>query len=126
MFQFEVHPNISKVLYHYIKEGRLELNPITLPGHQRDANIENTGFTGSWDAHISSVANNEVVLHNDCLHKNAKRFEYLVVKDTDELIVPRTVSTWPEMMKLLPEGFASYSFQHLYFFDESQPQNVGI
>ena len=62
-----------KVLNNYIKEGKLELNKITLPGHQRGASKDITRFLGNQNSLISHIVINEVVLHNDCLHKNAKR-----------------------------------------------------
>ncbi len=33
-YQFELHPNISKVLNHYVSANRVEVRPLTLPGHQ--------------------------------------------------------------------------------------------
>ena len=119
MFVYKVHPNVWKALQYYVEIGQLEISLITLPGNQINSDPENKGFYESG-LKITSVVINEVVLHNDCLHKNAKRYEYLAVIDIDEIIVPRKASTWQEMMEHSPKGYASYSFRHSYFLDGSQ------
>merc|ERR1712013_3235 len=43
LYNLEVHPNVTKVLEHYTAQGKVDVTPISLPGHQlevRDEHIQ--------------------------------------------------------------------------------------
>ena len=44
---------------------------------------------------------NERLSVNDCFLRNMHKYEYIANLDVDEVIVPRDVSTWSEMMKII-------------------------
>ena len=44
---------------------------------------------------------NERLSVNDCFLRNMHKYEYIANLDVDEVILPRDVSTWSEMMKII-------------------------
>ncbi len=57
---------------------------------------------------------NQLVL-NDCLYRYMHTFKYMMVIDTDELILPRTVPTLPKMLSLVSREYpdvVDFHFMH--------------
>ena len=52
---------------------------------------------------------------NDCLYRMGHKYEYVSITDLDEVLTPRMVPTWPQLMKHIakPE-YGAYLFQHYY------------
>ena len=124
LYELEVHPNISKVLRHYQETGRVELTPITLPGEQ--PNIP--GLRHMYlKSKIINKRQNEVIPYNDCLYRNLYSYDYIALMDTDEVILPKNVQTWPELIdaivpKSLAAGNYTRSVKYFYFsFSPSFP-----
>lgn len=123
LYNLEVHPNVTKVLEHYARVGKVDLTPLTLPGYQ--PNIQ-----GLQHLYLKSKLNNkrqnELIPYNDCLYRNMYRYEYLALLDIDELIVPTAKDNWADMMTDVVEASlkvknftrASYNFRNVYFMDE--------
>lgn len=129
MYELETHPNVSKVLSYYSKKGMIELTPITLPGAQPNL----PGFRHlylKWK--LTNKRQNELIPYNDCLYKNLYSYDYIVLLDTDEVILPLANKNWHDMMadvinlamKEEPYMRASYNFRNVYFFDEMEHGNV--
>ena len=123
-YELEVHPNISKVLRYYADRGRIQLTKISLPGEQ--PNIP--GLRHMYlKSKITSKRQNEVIPYNDCLYRNLHTFQYIALMDTDEVIMPKNVQTWPELMDVVVNKSlqvanytrASYNFRNVYFWDDS-------
>ena len=119
-YEFEVHPNISKVLRYYQEKGKVEITPITLPGDQPN-------IPGLRNMHLRSYVTrkyqNEVIPYNDCLYRNLYTYDYIALIDIDEVILPKTVSTWNELMDVIGANnsqHASYHFRHVYFWQNSE------
>ncbi len=66
------------------------------------------------------------ILINDCLYRNMKRVKYVAMIDTDEMILPVSNNSWPEMLNTLEkEGkYASYTFSN-NFFEEVKGREGG-
>ena len=120
-YELEVHANISKVLRHYADEGRIEVTRITLPGEQ--PNIP--GLRHMYlKSKVTSKRQNEVIPYNDCLYRNLYTYRYIALMDTDEVIMPKNVQTWSELIGEVVArsgpGKASYNFRNVYFWDDEQ------
>lgn len=122
-YQLHVHQNVTKVLDHYVKEGKVEVTPITLPGGQ--PNIP--GFQHLYlTKKVNHKRQNELIPYNDCLYKNMYRYEYIVLLDIDEVIMPKKVSNWRQLMDTVlkkalsekNETRASYNVRNVYFLDD--------
>lgn len=125
MYELETHPNVSKVLSYYAKKDMIELTPITLPGAQPNL----PGFRHlylKWK--LTNKRQNELIPYNDCLYKNLYSYDYVVLLDTDEIILPLIHGTWKDMMAYIenlalkepPYTKSSYNFRNVYFFDDVQ------
>jgi len=128
LYNLEVHPNVTKVLDHYVKQGIVDLTPISLPGYQPN-------LPGLQHLYLKSKLNNkrqnELIPYNDCLYRNMYRYDYVALLDIDEVIMPLNHSNWEEMMeevvkqslKIKNETRASYNFRNVYFMDEMLESN---
>ncbi|XP_014227498.1 uncharacterized protein LOC106652859 [Trichogramma pretiosum] len=122
-YELQVHPNVSKVLQHYERLGRVHVTPLTLPGHQPNV-------PGFQHLYLTKKTNhkrqNELIPYNDCLYKHMYEFKYIVLLDVDEVIMPVRDATWRELMdrvmpkalKLRNETRASYNVRNVYFLDD--------
>lgn len=125
MYDLDVHPNVSKVLRHYEAQGRVEVRALTLPGDQPTARGLVRPFL---KAKITSKRQNEVIPYNDCLYRNKDLYKLVLLLDIDEVIVPRTVPDWRQLMRqLAPQVMAgdespytSYYARNVYFLDDMQ------
>jgi len=132
LYELEVHPNISKVLRYYQQIGKIQLTPITLPGEQ--PNIP--GLRHMYlKSKITSKRQNEVIPYNDCLYRNLYSYDYIALMDTDEVILPKQVATWGELIDdIVPKALtkakksnsrvaSSYNFRNVYFWDNVHVEN---
>lgn len=122
MYDLAVHENIIKVLKYYQNRGKVELSPITLPGHQPNIpSFYHPYFhKSSWSKHFL-----EDMLFNDCFYRNMYNFEWLVVLDVDELIMPvGNMKTWSEILDNVNNTFEGYGFRNIYYFDNNKFFNI--
>lgn len=122
-YQLHIHKNVTKVLEYYEKQGKVEVTPITLPAGQ--PNIP--GFQHLYlTKKVNHKRQNELIPYNDCLYKNMYRYEYIVLLDIDEVIMPIKVSNWKDLMNSVlkkalhekNETRASYNVRNVYFLDD--------
>lgn len=123
MYDLEVHPNITKVLQYYSKQGKVHVTPLTLPGGQPN-------LPGLQHLYLKSKVNNkrqnELIPYNDCLYRNLYTYRYIALLDTDEIIMPVRKTTWLELMEdvvrqalsVKNESRASYNVRNVYFLDD--------
>ena len=53
---------------------------------------------------------------NDCYYRMRNKYKFISVTDLDEVLVPRMVHTWPELLeKIKNDEYGVYLFQHTYF-----------
>ncbi|XP_034943371.1 uncharacterized protein [Chelonus insularis] len=122
-YQLQVHPNITKVLDYYSQLGRVQVTPLTLPGGQPNIPAFQHMYLKKKTNHKRQ---NELIPYNDCLYKHMYEYEYIVLLDIDEVIMPVQDSTWSELMqRVLPKAFkirnetrASYNVRNVYFLDD--------
>ena len=120
LYQYEVHPNVEKVLDHYQRKGEVEVTPLTLPGKRPNL---------PWLTYLSVKRDkivkrlDELIPYNDCFMRNMYKFEYLAMLDIDEVILPRDSTNWSDMMAQIKESLpdaekiSTFAFQHVYFGD---------
>ncbi|XP_044739083.1 uncharacterized protein LOC123300562 [Chrysoperla carnea] len=122
-YELQVHPNISKVLKHYEQLGKVQVTPLTLPGGQPNIPAFQHLYLTKKTNHKRQ---NEIIPYNDCLYKNLYTYEYIVLLDIDEVIMPLNVLTWRELMDIvIPKSLqirnltrASYNVRNVYFLDD--------
>lgn len=107
-YELALHPNVKKVLQYYENTGYVDIKPYTLPGSQ--------GYGPELLSIYLKEAKmqmrfNEIIPYNDCLYRNWYRYEYLVVIDTDEIIVPARpeVMTWNQLLSEVVRNATSYN-----------------
>lgn len=95
-YQLALHENVSRVLRHYERLGRVGITPLTLPGSQTNS----PGFQhlylkrNAWQKRM-----NELVPYNDCFYRHMYEYEFIVLLDVDEVIVPIQDDTWLSLMR---------------------------
>ena len=76
---------------------------ITLAGTQpNDPVLTNMFMYQSPNPH-KHLWGNERLSVNDCFLRNMQKYKYIANIDNDEVIMPRTVSTWSKMIELIKE-----------------------
>lgn len=125
-YELQVHPNIRKMLEHYEREGRVEVIQTKLPGGK--PNIP--GLQHIYLQHRpNQKRQHEVIAYNDCLYKNMYQYEFLVLLDIDEVIMPTNdIFDWHQLADVLLEKakaeerpgevVSSFEFQNTYFLDD--------
>lgn len=123
-YQFQVHPNISRVLDHYVKLGKAVVTPLTLPGGKPNFPLLQKRYLIE---RVMQRRLNEVIPYNDCLYRNLYSYDYITLLDIDEVIVPTGDMNWQDLMrKVLSDistsnkKYASFNARHVYFFDDME------
>lgn len=122
-YQLQVHPNVTKVLDHYQRLGKVHVTPLTLPGGQPNVPAFQHMYLTKKTNHKRQ---NELIPYNDCLYKHMYEYEYIALLDVDEVIMPVQDATWQDLMKrVLVKAFkirnetrASYNVRNVYFLDD--------
>ncbi|XP_015600282.1 uncharacterized protein LOC107270104 [Cephus cinctus] len=122
-YELQVHPNITKVLEHYEKLGKVQVTPLTLPGGQPNVPAFQHMYLTKKTNHKRQ---NELIPYNDCLYKHMYEYEYIALLDIDEVIMPVRDTTWqqlmqrvmPKALKIRNETRASYNVRNVYFLDD--------
>ncbi len=117
IYNSSVSKRAMSIFEHYAREGIVTIHsaPPPIPSQEY------------WPRKLAVIP-----AFNDCLYKNMYRYKYMVVKDLDELIIPRKHKTYKEMFAdILPAHkertpFPAYQFRNSYFFldlpqDSKQP-----
>ena len=80
------------------------MTKITLAGTQpNDPVLTNMFMYQSPNPH-KHLWGNERLSVNDCFLRNMQKYKYIANIDNDEVIMPRTVSTWSKMIELIKEN----------------------
>lgn len=123
-YQLQVHPNITKVLDHYERKGRVHVTPITLPGGQPNLPGLQHMYLKKKTSHKRQ---NELIPYNDCLYKHMYSYKYIALLDVDEVIVPLRDASWSALMERVRTKStaapgkpprSSYHASNVYFLDE--------
>lgn len=125
-YELEVHPNIRRVLDHYQQEGRVDVVRDKLPGGK--PTLPELQHIYIRDRKTQK-RQHEVIGYNDCLYKYMYHYEYVVLLDIDEVIMPtNNIFDWPQLAGVLLEKgeakanssntLSSFEFRNSYFLDE--------
>lgn len=128
LYDMGVHSNMSKIFQHYESQGKVDLRALTLPGDQP---IENDLLDIYLKKKVVNKRQNEIIPYNDCLYRNMNRYKFIVLLDTDEIIMPRTTQNWESLMKIIAPAVmsesghpkSSYVARHVYFLDSMQEEH---
>lgn len=119
------HENVEKVLRYYEQKGIVELVPYSLAGDQPNLPLLRTLYLGhgTYQKRLS-----EMISLNDCVYKNMYNYEYLVVMDVDEILIPVQLYTWQELVaevrrQVPPESVTQsfFAFNVLFYDDDTHP-----
>ncbi|XP_066959547.1 uncharacterized protein [Macrobrachium rosenbergii] len=132
LYDYDMHPNVSKVLSYYEKQGRVEVIKLPLAGRQPNV-------FGLLNKYLKSIGygkdHQETIPYNDCFMKNINRYKYISVVDTDEVILPKNSSSWKTLMDVVvPKALnesqeltpSNYVMRHVYFFDDMGHANETV
>ncbi|XP_066959546.1 uncharacterized protein [Macrobrachium rosenbergii] len=132
LYDHDMHPNVSKVLSYYEKQGRVEVIKLPLAGRQPNV-------FGLLNKYLKSIgfgkAYQETLPYNDCFMRNINRYKYINVVDIDEVILPKNSSSWKTLMDVLvPKALnesqeltpSDYVMRHVYFFDDMGHANETV
>ncbi|XP_059469168.1 uncharacterized protein LOC132192940 [Neocloeon triangulifer] len=109
IYELQVHPNVSKVLDYYVKSGFVDVIKTSMP-----------------DFHSNIQFFHEVVQYNDCLYKYMNTYNFIVLVDVDEVILPLSTITWhdliykitiPKVANVKPPP-AAFVARNVYFADD--------
>ena len=121
-YQYEIHPNISTVLNFYQKEHLVSLETISLPGPSSNLHsLRRTIFQEKKNVRRQ----HEVIPYNDCFYRNMYQYNYIVLLDIDEIILPLHGGTWLTMFQKMQQRFnrnqtyTAFSARHVYFFHQN-------
>ncbi|XP_063634507.1 uncharacterized protein LOC134805137 [Cydia splendana] len=126
-YEFQVHPNISRVLAYYRARGIVESTPITLPGGPPNIPGLQHAYMKKRVTHKRQM---ELVPYNDCLYRHMYQYRWLTLLDIDEVIVPMQDPDWKSLLKRVTSLAApvsgkppcsSYSARNVYYLDEQEP-----
>ena len=111
--------------------------PHSLAGSQPNDPILQNSYIFNREKYLINRNNNEKIPYHDCIYKNLNRlkklslkrcpdffvysrFEYIVILDTDEIIVPIKHNNWKDMMREIrtesdQQNVGGWSFKSFYF-----------
>ena len=100
IYNFSISAETNKTLWNYLSDENRFVNVIQWPfPWQLVSNI--------WSQHAAV---------NDCLYRMGHRHKYVTITDLDEILVPRMVDSWPELLhKIGKKNRGAFLFQHNYF-----------
>lgn len=120
-YMFEAHEKTRKVLDYYVKEGLVDLRPFSLPGQLPNEPEERRQFLQD---NLWQKRRLELIPYNDCLYSSLYGFDYAVLLDIDEALIPVQHENWSQLLEAIfkadpkaAENYASFSAQNAYFFD---------
>ncbi|XP_044260704.1 uncharacterized protein LOC123008768 [Tribolium madens] len=121
-YEFSVHPNIKKLLNYYENLGKVVVTPLSVAGSVSN----NPKVLGKFFREkITERRLQEVIPYNDCLYRHLHEFKFVVLLDTDEVIIPAE-NTWVELMATLEDilpNSTSYVARNVYFWDNPSHQH---
>ena len=98
MSQLHVHKNISKVLDYYISTGFITVTNFTLPGNQPNEPKEQYEYLYNRKNLYTKMANEAMPLYNSLYQAILKRYQYAVIFDIDEILIPVKHYDWHDLL----------------------------
>ena len=102
IYVFSVSEDTRKTLDLYVRESTDDFRVNVLPW--------------PWPSGLLSNVMCQRGTLNDCYYRMRNKYKYITVTDLDEVLVPRMVHSWPELLsKISKDEYGAYLFQHAYF-----------
>ncbi|KAI0218077.1 hypothetical protein LSAT2_030187 [Lamellibrachia satsuma] len=113
---FEVHKLLGAseiTIYNYSVAPETDR---TLRSYTTDKNDIVNVVRWPFPGHLQSNVHCQRGALNDCIYRMGHRHRYVTITDLDEILVPRSVNTWPKLMQRIGRpDIGVYLFQHSYF-----------
>ncbi len=129
-YLFEIHNTTKKVLDYYQKEGFVDVRPFSLPGQLPNEPEERRQFLQD---NLWQKRRMELIPYNDCLYSSLKEYNYAVLLDIDEALIPIQHDNWSQLLDAIfksdpaaMENYPSFSAQNAYFFDRFPSKSIEI
>ncbi|XP_059473487.1 uncharacterized protein LOC132195484 [Neocloeon triangulifer] len=133
IYQLTVDPKIETVLKYYEKlnnsKFEVDVEHTTLPGEF--SNVPSLMEEYLWKR-LPIQLFQEMIQYDDCFYKNFHQFKFISLLDIDEVILPKTVSTWQQLMygKVIPMAkkqrnitWSSFVATNVHFMDDAAELN---
>lgn len=129
---FGIHPNATRVLRHYEAEGFVSAPGISLIRGEPALPHFTYEAIKAW---YSNHCVNELIPLNDCFYRNMYKYDYVVIVDVDEVIMPMGAHrNWAEVAQTAEtdvradncaDGATSLCFRNVYFpaYPERKPHS---
>lgn len=121
-YQFDVQSNIDKVLKYYQNESFVDVHRLTLPGRQPNLHSIRRNY---FRERVTTRRQHEIIPYNDCFYRNLYEFEFVLLIDIDEIILPKKDFNWIELFQRIQtdlneqfDNYAAFSARNIYFFPE--------
>lgn len=124
-YYFTIHPNITKTLEYYRKWNFVEFTPLTLPGgYPNLPQLRHLVLSKT----ITQRRQMEVIPYNDCFYKHIYEYDYIVLLDIDEIIMPKE-GDWHDLINTLENDeklkiASGFYTRNIYFLDKFLSQSV--
>ncbi|CAD5230527.1 unnamed protein product [Bursaphelenchus okinawaensis] len=102
LYIYHLHERTREMLKEFSKEYDLRVIDIDLPGNFTLSDQEQHSYI--WN-NYSQKRRNELIPYNDCFYSYAHTHDYVLIVDTDEVVVPLEHESWNEMIKHFISGF---------------------
>ena len=112
VYNASMNVQMQRVFNYYMSKDDLKL-------HHMDPVIPSSNLATILFSSLASL--------NHCLLTNMYTYEYIVVVDFDEVIVPKDHVSYPQLLTILNEyhgsnhNWISYTFRNVYFFNDVPP-----
>lgn len=119
LYYLHHHRNVSKVLKYYEEKGLVQSIHFSLAGGQPNLPLlQNLYLRGGVGEYITT----QLLVQQDCLYRNMYNYEYIVVMDIDEIIMPLAARTWKDLLKDVPRYWrkqaTSFCALNYWFYDD--------
>ena len=96
MYELKVHPNVAQLFDYLESQNLIEVVPLTLPGFQPNLHLLRSLYLQRM---MGVKRLNEIIPYNDCLYRNLYRYNFIVLLDIDEVLMPTSSYSWAGLMQ---------------------------
>ncbi|CAI4230487.1 unnamed protein product [Auanema sp. JU1783] len=122
LYTYTVSPKTSKVLEYYKKKKNVSVIPLTLPGNSPNIPFVRNSYI--W-RNRQQKRRHELIPYNDCLYRHIHSHKYILIIDTDEIVVPLKHGNYKNMLDYLERRnetilLSSLSVRNIFKFPTNQ------
>ncbi|XP_064477181.1 uncharacterized protein LOC135391037 [Ornithodoros turicata] len=122
-YVLDVHPKVDLILRFYRRFRNLNFVKLRLPGRDEpNAPIRRRNYLAknSWQKR-----RHELIPYNDCYYRHVSTHNFVLLVDTDEVVVPRRRDSWQQLIDGVVRErpnvlskYASLAVPNVYFFSQ--------